>query len=355
MASQGTIGGVGGICAAAVLGVVQAATAFASDLQIDPGWTAPFAGRKVSLSAFETVAPDAAAGMAWELAIGGAVVARGEAVLEAAGAGPRGARIELDIPSIRTDAVADGLFRAWRIRSDRSVAGRPVERRFPLLGANPFAARAAWLRDLRIVLFDPDGKTAGALESVGVPHERTTNLDAVPGMKPGLFLVAEGLSFREYRALSAALLRSAEGGVATLCLAPSGGEMDLPVGGPGPAGLARVALAGRDITGEWDKRLGASAWGKEGAPVLSSCILRGASGRVVAEVEAGDAGWPWIELRGEGRRATLAICGFGMISNWDRTPATRRLLLAAMEHTIGPPPGHSDPGKSSGQTEGATK
>jgi hypothetical protein len=289
--------------------------------------------------------------LAWEVAVGGAVVARGECRMERRDHDRRAARVTFGVPSLRPDVVMEGVFRVWRIHPDRSLAGRPAERRFPLLGENPFLGREAWLRQLRIVVFDPEGMTSEALKSLGVPHERTTNPDALQALHPGFLLIAEGLSFRDYRALPGLLLQAATSGIPTLCLAPIGGEMELPILRPDPTRRIRVEFGDRSVADVLDKHSGTNAWGELGVPFSSSFHLVGTASALVAEVRKDSEGWAWIAIRGEPPQASMVVCGFGLVENWERTPAARRLLLVVMEHTAGRVPDASSAAAAIGPRE----
>ena len=58
--------------------------------------------------------------------------------------------------------------------------------------------------------------------------------------------------------------------------------------------------------------------------------------QVVAEVgqrlplsfreRGGGEGWPWLELRYPAKKGRLLVCGFGIIRQWEATPAPRYLI-----------------------------
>lgn len=302
------------------------------EIRLDPQWRAPFSGRRASIDVAIAGGHSRTTTLTWELSVAAAVTARGE--MPVGTSTPQVVKVEFDVPAIRPDAVLDAALRLQLSDPDSAAVLARVERRFPLLGEHPFTGREAWLRTLRMVLFDPEGRTADTLASAGIPCIVTRNSESLPALQPGLLLIAEGLSLRERPTLAAVLRHAFERGIPTLCLAPVEGEFHIPISGPGESDLSHVRLADRYIAEELDKRLGARAWGPDGAPVLGCVVLRGSDHGLRAVFES-SGGWPWVEVRSRSG-VVLVFCGFNIIRQWEQTPAARWLLMRLLEKMAPP-------------------
>jgi hypothetical protein len=210
-------------------------------------------------------------------------------------------------------------------------AAADYEQTLWIFSPQPFADRAAWLKGLKITLFDPRETTAAVLRRNAIPFETAETSAALGDLKAGLILVGEGVSFEEEDALAAILVKAASWGLPVLCLAPARGTFPLPgadnPGLPTPQGMS---LCRADLITRLDERLDAQAWSPASKNVISALSLKAMEGSVKAEVTDGSQGWPWLELR-YANRGRLVICGFGIIRDWDAGPAPRYFFARVLE------------------------
>jgi len=309
-------------------------------------WGCVFGGRKVELH-FAVEARRAIEGRAaWGLAVERGTVARGETAVVAGPQKPGQVTVRLDLPEAREGVVVPAVL-SLAVESP-ARAGIPlasVEKRLWIFPENPFAQRTRWLEQLDIRLFDPGQKTQRVLEKMKVPFRATRNVDSLAALDKGFVIIGEGTSLAEYRGLAKVMVTAASRGVPVICLAPSGGEMAMPgsEGSDLPA-PATIILRRNDAVSALDKRLDALAWPADGNAVASRLVLKGDRNRVVAEVGAAEAGWPWMEISFPARRGKLVVCGFAVVRKWDEGPVPRYLLLRLMEHLAAEPSGGAEPG-----------
>ena len=217
-----------------------------------------------------------------------------------------------------------------------------VEKQLWVFPRDPFALRKDWLKARNIHLFDPEDTTKPALKALEIPFTSIRNLETVHDLKDALLLIGEGVSFRDYRALSALMLHAAARGLPVVCLAPAGGQAtildpdDEALPSPNALRLRRA-----DVIRQLDKRLDRIAWPPDGRIVQSSLVLRGERGPVVGVVTEGGEGWPWLELSfgptqvTEKKGGQLIICGFGIIDKWEAGPTPRFLFARMLEYVCG--------------------
>jgi hypothetical protein len=239
----------------------------------------------------------------------------------------------------------------------RRMAGH--DRRLWIFSGDPFAQRSQWLKELKITLFDPQGDTQKVFQQAKIPFHQVHNVAALAEMTEGVLVVGQGTSLEEYRSLPEILVRVAAGGVPAICLAPSAGtlpmpgaegpEAELPLapsagplpmpGAEGPKARLpvpkHVVLRRQDAITALDKRLDADAWPPDGKIVASTISIGAERNRVVGRVGKEKTGWPWIEVHYPKQRATLLICGFGIVDRWDAGP-TPRYLFAQMLEFVAP-------------------
>lgn len=293
-----------------------------------------FGGREAEVR-FRVEARRAVRGrVAWRLAAGTATVAVGEGELAAAPGAPGVVTLKLPVPPVR-----DGVVLPTRLTVSAVEAGKagPVAAHgqdiwvFP---ADPFAGRSAWLKKLKLSLYDPPGATAKVLTAAGVPFEPLRDVDAAAGLRGGVLVVGEGVSFREERGLAETLDRLAAAGVVVLCLAPADGELVIPgLGGPG--GGQQDLTFRRDIVRALDRRLDPGGWGADGKIVASTVAVKPGDGGVVGAV-APDGGWPWVEARYGPGAGRWAVCGYAVIARWDDSPTPRFLFVRVLDYLTDP-------------------
>jgi hypothetical protein len=235
----------------------------------------------------------------------------------------------LQVPYVRDGLVAAGKLTAALIRADGAVPTATYEKKLWIYPRRPFYRHQKWLEDLHIIVYDPKDTTAALLKKLDVPFEEIRNLSLLAEINQGLVVVGEGVSFDEERGLGGDLIKAAARGVRVLCLAPADGTLPLPER-DGTRGPAQLLFHDASAITRLDKKLDARAW--QGAPqiVVTAVAPKAADGAVVAEVKAGSAGWPWLELR-YANQGRLIVVGFGMMKHWDAGPSPRFLFARILE------------------------
>lgn len=297
------------------------------ELALRESWSCLFAGQE-QLYHVEAASPGSFEGrLAWSLSAGGRVIDRGEQAISDK-APPAGLRLR--VPPVNPGVALPGELAV----SFSAAEGGPevrIVRPLWFFSKEPFAGRSSWLKELRLNLFDPAGKTAALFEREKIPFILLTNPDALPALGRGLLIVGEGLSLKDYRGLPGNLLQAAAGGTDVLVLAPDGGEVtwETRSGAPVPAALSFGGFAIPTL----DKRLDARAWPPDGRLVASSLTFRAERGALVGEFGKNAAGWPWIEVQPAPEGGRLTFCGLALVEKWDDTPVPRQLLLRLLEES----------------------
>jgi len=286
-------------------------------------WSSVFGARAVTFHVRVVPAQATRAKLLWRFAAGAATLARGGQTLQADPPDPATVAVRLSIPAAKPGPIVSCSVTASLVdaASNREIATatHPIH----VFPESPFEGRTEWLKSLDIRLFDPEQRTRGVFEKVGIPFKTIANPDTISNLNEGLLIVGEGVSLRDYRALAILLRNAAERGRAALVLAPGGGDFSLPE-------PRRLLLASEDVIAKFDKRLDAVAWPPDGKLRASAARLVGERGPVKVEC-GGMEGWPWIEMTyiGGGR---LVICGWAIIEKWEATPTPRFLLAEVLEH-----------------------
>jgi hypothetical protein len=299
-------------------------------LQDITSWSNVFGGQDAEFQ-YRLNSPQALNGRAaWRLANDGRTLARGEIKVTAAAGQAVTIKVPLTVPPVKEGVVFKVRLSVSVFEGNRDTPAASHDKAIWIFPRDPFFGRSEWLKGLKIAVFDPDRKTTKVLEQLKVPFEELGNVESIQERKDGVVIVGEGISFRDYRGLPEALTRAAARGVAVLCLAPSGGMMLLP--GTESARLPvpqALSVRRADVIRQLDKRLDSRAW-PGGKMIASTLVLRAEDALVQGEVAGG--GWPWLEAVYAEPRGRLAICGFGIVSQWDATPTPRFLLARVLEH-----------------------
>lgn len=189
----------------------------------------------------------------------------------------------------------------------------------------PFSNKKEWLKELNIHLFDPEEKTAGVFKEMEIPYTPAPNIEAFSSIEDGILIIGEKLSFRDYRGLAEAMMKSADSGINVLCLSPDDSKFIFPNGQqvtlPSPG---RTLLSGNNIIKEMDKRLDSEIWNPGHPAAPRGFKLEGERNGIKVVVGKGEKQSTFMELGfGESR---LVICGFGIVEYWDKSPTPRFLL-----------------------------
>ena len=203
-----------------------------------------------------------------------------------------------------------------------------------IFAADPFYNRTKWVEGLKITLYDsdPKSKTAEALKSLKVPFEEVRNPAALADLKEGLLLVGEGVSLKDEAGLAEAMVQAASRGIPVLCLCPKEGIFPLPGTDNGLPAPGSLTFHRQDIITKLDKRLDAAAWAPDNQVVARSLTIKAEDGKVIAEIQEGSKGWPWLQLDYPDQKGRLVLCGFPIIQRWDASPTPRYLLARLLEH-----------------------
>ncbi|MFM7135454.1 MAG: hypothetical protein ACKO1M_00055 [Planctomycetota bacterium] len=295
-----------------------------------------FTGREATVGV--VVRGDAFDGpLSWMLSVGNRPLARGTAAVRHVGPDPTRVDVTLAIPEGRAGIVIDAILTvSLSDGGDRWRGGTTkVVRLFP---ADPFADRRRWLESRQIALVDPVGRTAAAFEAANVPFTPVPADLAIAAIRPPVIVVGEGLSWDERPGLAADLAFVASRGVGVLCLGPRAGAMPLPgtADQPGEVVARSLVLRRADVVAELDGRLDWLVWSAAGNTSVSRITVL--PDGVAVLVQAGDSpvGWPWLEATFARREADppagkLVICGLGIVTHWNETPAARYLFAVLLE------------------------
>jgi hypothetical protein len=300
---------------------------------IDPQekWSNVFGGRPVEFH-FAVKAPKAFVGRAeWHLTIADLrKVAGDKKEIKAQPDQPAKLEIRLPVPPVKEGVIQAAKLQVALFADGKEKPDAVLVKPLWIFPENPFTDRSRWLKDLKIVLFDPEKKTAEVFKQTNIPFEERTNVAALGEIKNGTLIVGEGISFKQFPDLPEALTRAASGGVVVLCLVPAEGTLTIPGIDPEAPAPASLVWKRQTVIQEFDHRLDAQAW-SGGEPVGSSIAVQAREGRVVGVVSRNAAGWPWLEARFAPSKGKLVICGFGLIERWQASPTPRFLLARVLE------------------------
>lgn len=268
----------------------------------------------------------------WRLALGTATVQTGATEFSTAVGAPAAVTIGRgELPAVKDGVVVRTRLTVSVVEDKQRKPSAAHEQDVWLFPKDPFAGRSEWLKKLRITLYDPKGDTAKVLAAANVPFDEARGADAVGAVKDGVVIVGEGASFKDEKALGAALIKLAAAGRTVLILAPAAGEIPLPgIGGPS-AEFSDLSFR-RAIVRTLDKRLDPDGWLPDGKAVASSVVVKAGTDATVGEVAPGAAGWPWIDARVAAGKGRWALCGLGIIAKWEAGPTPRFFFARLLEH-----------------------
>ncbi len=300
------------------------------------GWSTVFGGRRAEFHCTVTAKASFEGRASWSLTVGRRTLARGETSVSA---GPRKVgtvEIQCDLPQVAEGVVMPAVLSVACYAPNARTPAASLAKSLWIFPENPFAGRSQWLKQLRIHLFDPAGKTRNVLRKQAIPFTETGNVDSLTALDRGVLIIGEGTSFQKYRGLPRIMIQVAAKGIPVLCLAPSDGQFVLP--GTQEADLprpSRITFRRADVIRELDKRLDAGTWPPDGKVAAGGVALKSDRDRVIAQVVAGDAGWPWLEVRFAGGRGKLIVCSFALMRKWDAGPTPRFLFARLLAYANG--------------------
>ncbi|MCY2991375.1 MAG: hypothetical protein NTY19_26400 [Planctomycetota bacterium] len=320
-------------------------------LRIEPRetWSAVFGDSEMTFN-FELSSTEPFDGqVGWVLSAKNRTILRGEAPAAILPDKPATVTVPLRIPPVKEGLV----FGTELTLSVHEKGGRkPVVslvKPLWIYARDPFVDRSQWLKDLKLMLYDPAGKTAAVFDQAHVPFRELRNTAAIAELQEGLLVIGEDVSLDDHRDVAEAVCQLAANGVPVLCLAAADGAFELPGGGEVtrsgadadqderllPRGSGRpqsLTFRRADVLADLDHRLDAQGWPPDGKLVAHGLALASEHGRVVAQVTESADGWAWLQMRYPPPGATLVVCQFTIIQRWDAGPTPRFLLARLLEY-----------------------
>lgn len=254
----------------------------------------------------------------FRVAKGGRTLASGTAACEPGGT----VSLPVALPEMKP-GVALPLEVALRLGSDQ---GRPLLPGDTLwaFAEHPFAPGHNPAAPRHIVLYDPEGRTATAFASIGVPCETAARIGELAAATNAVLVVGEGVSLEAERGLWEALTAAVARGDGVLLLAPADGAFQPPEAwGRLIAGTAQAVLR-HPLAGGPAYKLDLASL-PSGGTVGARFHLAGRHEDAVFAVSAdrGSEAVAWDDPASGGR---FVACGLGLIARWEETPAARWLL-----------------------------
>jgi hypothetical protein len=315
----------------AVSAIVGAALAEERVAQITPlqGWSSLFSGDEVKLG-YRIQGPSPIHGrLVWSYSAERRTLARGERAVAVDPGSHGDVQIALKIPDVREGIVYDTELDTQLVDGHGRVVAdhRRVLRVF---SPDPFADRKQWLGGLGIALFDPEGETTEAFDSLDIPYKTARNLSALQAVDAGIVVIGEGVHLRKHGSLPEVMMNLAASGTPVLCLAPADGHLAFPGTEADSPIAARLCLRRNDIIVELDKRLDGQQWPPDGKTFAAGLEVATNRGRVSLVIAESPQAWPWLDVAypGGGR---LIVCGFRVVQCWQAGPTPRYLLARILE------------------------
>ena len=246
-----------GLCAAGL-----GSTILAADIEVTfAGSTNVFGGREVKMpvaieskEAFRGV-------LQWRLSADRRTLAAGELLAEV-DAGQSVVETLVRMPEVKDGVVLEAEFSVSIGQADEFDLKQPVW----IYSADPFSGRTAWLRELNLALYDPEGNTAEIFKEAKIPLRTCRTFATMRELTEGTLIIGEGVSLARHRGLSELLLSQASHGLNVICLAPKDGRFEIPDIAPisevgaDPIGPQSMSLRQTDALTELDKRFDVVRW-----------------------------------------------------------------------------------------------
>ena len=219
---------------------------------------------------------------------------------------------------LQTPPVKDGIGLPIQVAVGDAVC------KVLVLGNDPLDGRRQWAEQLRIVLFDPSGKTAKAFEAIELPYRQATGLCGLGAVTEGMIVVSEGLSLEEHRGLDRVLCQVARQGVPVILLRPDSGDFTVPDPGPLRFELQRGDVGERidsRTAGDLRQAIGLRVTGDRNGPVMQ--ITQQASD------------YAWGDFRFDDGRGRLCCVTWNLLDQWEASPAPRFFFVRLLELVSG--------------------
>jgi len=311
--------------------LLPCATAAEPTAEIAPveGWSTFFSGDQVKLH-YRLQTSDTMRGrLAWSHSAQRRPVARGERAVTVDETKPTEVEIALQLPEVREGVVYDTDLTV-RLLDSRGEVVAEHQRVLRLFPRDPFTDRHEWLEELKIVLYDPPGKTSEVFDDAEIPYKTARSLSVLEETNKGIVVIGEGVSLADHANLPKVMTKVAASGVPVLCLAPADGRLAFPGSEAEQPTAKSISLRRGNVITEFDKRLDAEAWPPDGELAVAGLEMTSFRGRVLLSVAEPPQSWPWFEVTyPDGGR--IIVCGFGIVRCWQAGPTPRYLLASVLE------------------------
>jgi hypothetical protein len=240
--------------------------------------------------------------------------------------GPDGTTsISVDIPPAKAGVVGSLMLRVTANNGTTTLFEQPIYS-FP---ENPWEGHTELLKQAKLTVFDPVGKTAETLEACGVKFTRIGNSAALGADGERLILIGEGISWRDDRTLLDMLCEHArQRGAQVICLAPSDGSWNYS---ESLATASEVNWRRHPIISQRQPMLDPRWWRPLGPGPCRGLEPKGEGISAIWEVSESPLAWPWVEAQFAPSDGRLTICGFSILSGWNDSPTPRYLLAGLLE------------------------
>ncbi len=238
-------------------------------------------------------------------------------------------KIEFSLTGIEVNAVIELTL---ELTSGDRFVYEPVY----LYPAEPFKNQQKLLEQANLYLFDPVGDTLEVFEAASIPFQKLDSLDSAEAIEEGLVIVGEGLAIEENEDFFATLAPLLEKGISVCFLAPDDEESESTSISMPEAPQQRVVLRRQDITKQFDERFDTNFWSAQNSVSHAWQLSRNAN-TILLEKSDPASGWCWIEIEypnvtsAAKKKATLVVCGLGIVNRWNSGPMPRHLLLKMIQ------------------------
>ncbi|MGZ0165360.1 MAG: hypothetical protein ACKVII_15660 [Planctomycetales bacterium] len=241
------------------------------------------------------------------------------------------AEIKLRIPKVRDGVIFKTEIHVTYVPRGENDAVATLTKSLWLFPEDSFADQRETLKERKLSLFDPAGRTVDLFEKIELPHQRVRNAAALEDRDDHSYvIVGEGTSLIRNRGLAERLLSFAAAGGTVLMLAPSEGVIPMPgeasqKGEPNVAQPGELRFRQHHVIREFDKRLDSQFLPGTNNFAGSKVTLRTRLSRIGMEVSE-DGDWPWVTIEYPETNGRFMFCGFRLIKHWENGPTPRYLL-----------------------------
>ncbi len=306
------------------------------DIEAKEKWRTVFGGRE-AIYHFHIRAVESISGrVGWVLRHKNRTIDRGESLFKAGPVDQSLIKVGLNIPQVKEGVIMPLRFALTLYsKTDKQVLASWEETLY-VFHEDAFAIKKEWLKNLKIGLFDPEGKTQAVFKAMKIPFLVQKNIDSLSKFNGSLLIIGSGLNFAKYQSLWKEILSLSIQNTPVLVLAPSAGSILIPgVKGTELPECRSMMFLGREVICQLYNKLDADAWAPDGKVVASSMVLNTVKSRLVGEFVSEDKDWSWFEADFTGKGGRIVICGFAIVEQMDAGPTPRFLLARLFEYLSG--------------------